>query len=81
MINRSAESERGAALGAYTSFWDLGLGAAGLVTGAIASVSLPGVFVVGAAAAVAAAGTGHLAGRRRGGQQQAPALPVTSRHT
>jgi MFS family permease len=81
VINRSAESERGAALGAYTSFWDLGLGAAGLVTGAIASVSLPDVFVVGAVAAVAAAGTGHLAGRRRGGQRQAPALPATSRHT
>lgn len=81
VINRSAESERGAALGAYTSFWDLGLGAAGLVTGAIASVSLPDVFVVGAAAAVAAAATGHLAGRRRGGPQRIPAFPAAPGNT
>lgn len=65
VINRTAPEERGAALGAYTSFWDLGLGAAGLLTGAVATFGYPVIFVVAAAAAVAAAGTGLLAGGSR----------------
>ncbi|MEU5879723.1 MFS transporter [Spirillospora sp. NPDC047279] len=64
VINRSDASERGAALGAFTSFWDLGLGAAGLLTGAIATgLGYPAVFAAAALTALAAALTGHLAGR------------------
>jgi MFS family permease len=62
VINRSEPAERGAALGAYTSFWDLGLGAAGLVTGAVATgFGYRAVFVVGAAAALATAIMGRSA--------------------
>jgi MFS family permease len=62
VINRSDPAERGAALGAYTSFWDLGLGAAGLITGAIATgLGYPAVFAVAAGAALAAAIAGRLA--------------------
>ncbi len=63
-INRTTPEERGAALGAYTSFWDLGLGAGGLLTGAVATFGYPAVFVVAAVAAVAASATGLLAGTR-----------------
>ncbi|MFI0453522.1 MFS transporter [Actinomadura sp. 6N118] len=64
VINRSAAAERGAALGAFTSFWDLGLGAAGLITGAIATgLGYPAVFVTAAITALAAALAGHLADR------------------
>lgn len=67
VIDRAEPAERGAALGAYTSFWDLGLGAAGLATGAIATgFGYRSVFVVAAAAAVAAALAGRLAGRPGG---------------
>jgi MFS family permease len=63
VLNRSAARERGAAIGAFTSFWDLGLGAAGLVTGVVAAFGYPAIFMVAAAAAVAAAGAGRLASR------------------
>ncbi|HEX6501499.1 MAG TPA: MFS transporter [Micromonosporaceae bacterium] len=58
VIRRSPEQERGAALGAYTSFWDLGLGVAGLVTGAVALVGYGWVFALSAVLAWAAAGLG-----------------------
>jgi MFS family permease len=55
VMNRTDRSKQGAALGAYTSFWDLGLGVWGPATGAVASaLGYPAVFVVGAACAVAA---------------------------
>ena len=55
VMNRTDRSKQGAALGAYTSFWDLGLGVWGPATGAVASsFGYPAVFVVGAACAVAA---------------------------
>jgi MFS family permease len=62
VINRSEPAERGAALGVYTSFWDLGIGIAGLVTGAVATgFGYPSVFIIAAAAALATAITGRLA--------------------
>lgn len=60
VISRSDEAERGAALGAYTSFWDLGLGAAGLVAGAVALAGYPWVFAVATVLAVGSAVVGHL---------------------
>jgi MFS family permease len=59
VIRRTPEAERGAALGAYTSFWDLGLGASGLIAGGIAQqVGYVWVFVVSAVLAAAAAAMG-----------------------
>jgi MFS family permease len=64
VIKASPDSERGAALGAYTSFWDLGMGVAGLVAGAVAAAGYPAVFVLATVAAVAAGIAGGLAGFR-----------------
>lgn len=64
VIDGSPPQERGAALGAYTSFWDLGLGAAGLVAGAVAGIDYAAPFLLSAAAALLCVGTGTLAGRR-----------------
>ncbi|MFI7000073.1 MFS transporter [Nocardia sp. NPDC050175] len=55
VMNNTESSKQGAALGAYTSFWDLGLFVWGPATGAIAAgFGYPAVFVVGAACALAA---------------------------
>ncbi|MFI6041543.1 MFS transporter [Nocardia sp. NPDC051321] len=55
VMNNTESSKQGAALGAYTSFWDLGLFVWGPATGAIATgFGYPAVFVVGAACALAA---------------------------
>lgn len=66
VIDGSAEEERGAALGAYTSFWDLGLGAAGLVAGALAGIDYAAPFLLSAVAAALCAGVGAVAARRIG---------------
>jgi MFS family permease len=56
VMNRTDPSQQGAAIGAYTSFWDLGLGVWGPVAGVVASgFGYPSVFVVGAICAIAAA--------------------------
>jgi MFS family permease len=56
VMNRTERSKQGAAIGAYTSFWDLGLAVWGPVTGAVASgFGYRAVFLVGAACAAAAA--------------------------
>jgi MFS family permease len=56
VMNRTEKSKQGAAIGAYTSFWDLGLTIWGPVTGAVATgFGYPAVFVVAAVCAVAAA--------------------------
>jgi len=56
VMNRTERLKQGAALGAYTSFWDLGLGIWGPVTGVVATgFGYAAVFVVGAACAAAAA--------------------------
>lgn len=66
VINRTEAAHQGAALGAFTSFWDLGVAVGGPVAGVIASIasiaSYPAVFyvVTGCAlvsAAVSASGT------------------------
>jgi MFS family permease len=57
VMNRTEKSKQGAAIGAYTSFWDLGLAVWGPVTGAVATgFGYPAVFFVGAACALAAGG-------------------------
>ncbi|MFI7705176.1 MFS transporter [Nonomuraea sp. NPDC049480] len=63
-ISRAAEAERGAALGALSSLYDIFFGLAGLVGGAVADVSYPGAFAVAGAVALAALALGPLATRR-----------------
>jgi MFS family permease len=55
VMNRTDPTQQGAAIGAYTSFWDLGLAVWGPATGLVAAhLGYPAVFVVGAACAAAA---------------------------
>jgi MFS family permease len=55
VMNRTDRSRQGAALGAYTSFWDLGLSIEGPVLGALATgFGYPAVFITGAACALGA---------------------------
>lgn len=56
VMNRGARHQQGAALGAYTSFWDLGLAIWGPAIGAVASgFGYRAVFIAGAACAGLAA--------------------------
>ena len=56
VMNRTDKSQQGAALGAYTSFWDLGVAVWGPVGGVIAgALGYEAVFVVGACGAGIAA--------------------------
>ncbi len=56
VLDRVDPARQGAALGAYTSFWDLGLAAWGPLLGVVASgFGYPAVFVAGAVCAAAAA--------------------------
>ncbi|ACZ87978.1 MFS transporter [Streptosporangium roseum] len=55
VMNLTEASKQGAAIGAYTSFWDLGLSVWGPVIGAVATgFGYPAVFVAGAVCAAAA---------------------------
>ncbi|MQA26937.1 MAG: MFS transporter [Micromonosporaceae bacterium] len=72
VIASAPENERGAAIGAYTSFWDLGLGVAGLAAGAVAAASYPAVFAVAAALAAVAGLVGAKAGRLTGARHARP---------
>lgn len=56
VLDRTAPGEQGAAIGAYTSFWDVGVGLAGPLTGAVASVAGYGAAFLTAAACALAAG-------------------------
>lgn len=57
VVNRAEPVRQGAALGAYTSFWDLGLSVWGPVAGVVAAgLGYRAVFIVGAICAVAASG-------------------------
>jgi MFS family permease len=57
VVNRADPGRQGAALGAYTSFWDLGLSVWGPVTGVVAAgLGYRAVFIVGAICAAAASG-------------------------
>lgn len=56
VMNRTDPAKQGAAIGAYTSFWDLGLTIWGPLIGVVATgFGYPAVFVVGAACAASAA--------------------------
>ncbi|HTF51058.1 MAG TPA: MFS transporter, partial [Pseudonocardia sp.] len=63
-IDKAPEAERGATLGAVSSFLDLSVGVAGLVGGIIAGVSYPAVFALSAALALTAIVAGTAAARR-----------------
>ncbi|MDG4819095.1 MFS transporter [Micromonospora sp. WMMD956] len=68
VMNRAEPTRQGAAIGAYTSFWDLGLAVWGPVTGLVAArLDYPAVFGVGAACAVAAAAMAAWIGRPAAG--------------
>ncbi|MDP9862091.1 MULTISPECIES: MFS transporter [Streptosporangium] len=55
VMNLTDSSKQGAAIGAYTSFWDLGLAVWGPLIGVVATgFGYPAVFVVGAVCAAAA---------------------------
>lgn len=55
VMNRTDPAKQGAAIGAYTSFWDVGLTVFGPLMGLVATgFGYPAVFVVGAACAVSA---------------------------
>ncbi|OKI49566.1 MFS transporter [Micromonospora sp. CB01531] len=56
VLNRTDPARQGAAIGAYTSFWDLGLAVWGPLTGLVAAgLGYPAVFAAGAACAAVAA--------------------------
>jgi predicted MFS family arabinose efflux permease len=56
VINRTDPSQQGAALGGFTSFWDIGLAVGGPFAGLIANMSgYPAVYYVMMACAVASA--------------------------
>ncbi|SBT40405.1 MFS transporter [Micromonospora auratinigra] len=64
VLDRAAPERQGAAIGAYTSFWDLGLAVWGPVTGLVAAgLGYPAVFAVGAACAAVAAAMALRIGR------------------
>jgi MFS family permease len=54
VVNEAGDARRGAALGTFTAFFDIGMGVGGLVAGAIAAgAGYPAVFWVAAASAAA----------------------------
>ena len=64
VMNRTDPARQGAAIGAYTSFWDLGLAVWGPVTGLVAAgFGYPAVFAAGAACALVAAALAVRIGR------------------
>jgi MFS family permease len=67
-IETAPEKERGATLGAVSSFLDLSVGVAGLIGGVIAGVSYPALFGLSAALALTAIATGKAATRRGQGR-------------
>ena len=71
VINRTEAAHQGAALGAFTSFWDIGLAAGGPIAGLVASIAgYPAVFyvmLVGALVSAAISGLSMLPGRSLAG--------------
>ncbi|MFG2084394.1 MFS transporter [Micromonospora tulbaghiae] len=64
VMNRTDPARQGAAIGAYTSFWDLGLAVWGPATGLVAAgLGYPAVFVAGATGAAVAAAMALRIGR------------------
>jgi MFS family permease len=74
VINRTDKSQQGAALGAFTSFWDLGIAVGAPVAGLIASASgYPAIYYVMAGCAVASAILSAPGALRRGAVAHRPA--------
>jgi len=74
VMNRTDSSAQGAALGAYTSFWDLGVAVWGPLGGAVAGVlGYQAVFVVGACCAGVSAAMALLIAEPRMQPSTAPA--------
>jgi MFS family permease len=72
VINNTPESRRGTALGAFTSFWDLGIVIGGPISGLVAGLAgYPSVFWVAAGAAVLSAALPLLSRSRRSEDRQA----------
>jgi MFS family permease len=70
-VKRAPAASRGAALGAYVAFFDLGFGLAGPITGAVAgTLGYPSVFAAGAFGTLVAV----LAARRAPGDAHADAM-------
>jgi MFS family permease len=66
VINRTDASQQGVALGAFTSFWDIGLAVGGPFAGLVASVAnYPAVFYVMMACAIVSAVLSAASGVRR----------------
>ncbi len=68
-ISGQPPERRGAVLGLFTAFFDIGVGIGGPLAGAVAATAgYPEAFLVSAVCAVAAAGLGVLAGRGAAGE-------------
>lgn len=73
VVNRAGDARRGAALGTFTAFFDIGMGVGGLLAGAVAATAgYPAAFWVAAAAAAA----GGLLAATDTGRARRPAAPV-----
>jgi MFS family permease len=78
VINQTAPSQQGGAIGTFTSFWDLGVALGGPIAGAIVGLSdYPEIFYVMVVAAIASAGLGALPIRQPAPEPAAPAPSVT----
>ena len=78
VVNEVGEERRGAALGAFTAFFDIGVGLGGPLAGATASLAgYPAVFYLAAVAALATAALAALPRRvlPRDGRAASAALP------
>lgn len=67
VVGEVGDDRRGSALGAFTAFFDIGVGLGGPIAGATASLAgYPAVFVLGAVAALGTAALAATSGRLRG---------------
>lgn len=70
------DDRRGASMGAFTAFFDVGVGLGGPLAGAMAALAgYPAVFVLACAAALAAAGLSSLPAERGAARRRAPFPP------
>ena len=77
VINRTGKTQQGAALGAFTSFWDIGIAVGAPIAGFIASVSsYTAIYYVMAACAIASAALSSPAAVRRGATGRRPAREI-----
>jgi MFS family permease len=70
VINRTEAANQGAALGAFTSFWDVGVAVGGPLAGLVANVAnYPAVFYVMMVCAIVSAAMSGVSTVRRGALQ------------